>query len=102
MHDPMGLVELRDLVRSKALIDEACRRSSFSVECVFGVRFRLDSLPLLGGGVGVRSQISSFEITPSGAKGTKPAAPKLFLIVSDLKASIRASRYAGRKSSLSI
>jgi hypothetical protein len=34
--------------------------------------------------VGVRRRISNFEITLSGAKGTKPAAPKLFLIVSDL------------------
>lgn len=49
-----GLGGLRDPVRSKDLIDEACRRTSFSVEGVLGVKLRLDSLPRLGGGVGVR------------------------------------------------
>ncbi|KOS47365.1 hypothetical protein ACN38_g1652 [Penicillium nordicum] len=39
-----GLGGLRDLIRSKALINEACRRSSFSVASVFGIKFRLDSL----------------------------------------------------------
>jgi hypothetical protein len=43
----------------------------------------LDSYPTarrLGGGVSVASRISSFEITLSGAKGTKPADWKLFLM----------------------
>jgi hypothetical protein len=97
-----GLGGLRDLVRSKALINKAYRRSSFSVKGVFGVKFRLDSLPRLARGVEVRSRILSFEITLSGKKGTKPATPKLFLIVSDLKALIRARGYTSRKSSLLI
>jgi hypothetical protein len=66
------------------------------------VKFRLNSLPRLIGGVGVRSRISSFEITLSGKKGTKPATPKLFLIVSDLKALIYIRGYTLRKSSLLI
>ena len=97
-----GLGGLRDLIQSKALIDEAWRRSSFSVKGVFRVKFRLNSLPRLARGVRVRSRILSFEITLSGLKGTKPVAKKLFLIVSDLKASIRARGYTLRKSSLSI
>ena len=98
-----GLGGLWDLVRSKALIDETCRRSSFSVEVVFGVKFLLDSLPRLGvGGVGVRSRISSFKITSSGRIGTKQVAPKLFLIGSNLKTHVHAFGYTSRKSSLSI
>lgn len=97
-----GLGGLRDLIRSKALIDKAYRRSSFSIKGVFRVKFRLNSLPRLARGVGVRSRILSFEITLSGKKGTKPAALKLFLIVSDLKALVRARGYASRKSSLLI
>ena len=49
----MGLGGLLDLVRSKALIDEACRRNCFSVKGVFGVKLWLDSLPWLTGGAGV-------------------------------------------------
>ena len=45
-----GLGGLRDLIRSKALIDKACRRRSFSVAGIFSIKFRLDSLPRLGGG----------------------------------------------------
>ena len=80
---------LRDLVRSKALINKACRRRSFSVNRVFSVKFLLDSLPRLAGGVGIRSRILSFEMTRLGVNRTKLATTKLFLIVSDLKALIR-------------
>jgi hypothetical protein len=56
----------------------------------------------VGWGGGIASRIPSFEITLFGAKGIKLADLKLFLIILDLKASIRARGYASRKSSLSI
>ena len=43
------------------------------------------SLPLLPGGVGVLSRISSVSRTRLGSNGTKPVAAKLFLIVSNLQ-----------------
>ena len=67
-----------------------CRRSAFTEDaCLsnyagfWGV-FSENSLPLLPGGVGVFSWISSVSITVLGLNGTKPAAAKLFFIVSAL------------------
>jgi hypothetical protein len=44
----------------------------------------------LAGGVGVQSEIFSFDITRSGSNGVIPVAAKLVWIVCGLKASIRA------------
>lgn len=84
------------------LIKEACRWSYLIVLGILGVKFRLESLPRLTGGIGVRSWISSFEITRSGSYGTKPVATKLLLIIFDLNTSFRAIGNASRKSNLSI
>ena len=57
-----GLGGLRDLIRSKALIDEACRCRYFSVAGVFGVKFRLDSLPrLVAGGLGFEAEYQALK-----------------------------------------
>lgn len=58
------------------MIVEAFQSSCFSVVGVFGVKLRLDSLPLLIEDVGVRRQILSFDNIRSGQKGTQPAAAK--------------------------
>jgi hypothetical protein len=55
-----------------------------------------------GIGVGVRNCVLSLASTDSVLNSTKPAAWKLFLIVSSLNVPARACGYTARKSSLSI
>jgi hypothetical protein len=53
-------------------------------------------------GDGVRGLISSFDSTTSGARGTKPVALKLALMLLDKKACWYTARNAARNASLSI